>query len=203
MTTTQQDGVKARVAELRLRAKEAEPFHAEALEIWRTNSESICAEPSSWTWPDADAEGVQWAFECASLERLFSPEGMAWEMAQRHIEAAMADPRIAANPDVVEMLSDALLCIDWNVYGRPPGENVWHWLVSHESVQKARSHQASQAAKAKNAKPRQWVINQWRDRTDVSQSKSSFARQYASLVKTNYRLEVTPETIARDWLPKG
>lgn len=66
----------------------------------------------------------------------------------------------------------------------------------------AKSMHASDAARKKNAAPRAWVLKEWNGRTDHGQSKASFARQHASLVKANFDLDVTPDTI-RDWLPKG
>lgn len=58
-------------------------------------------------------------------------------------------------------------------------------------------------ASAKNMDARAWVLAQWHARTDTGQKKASFARQHAALVKKQFDLDVTPDTIARDWLPKG
>lgn len=66
----------------------------------------------------------------------------------------------------------------------------------------AKSMHASDVASKKNAEPRAWVLNEWNGRTDHGQSKASFARQHASLVKSKFNLDVTPETIGA-WLPKG
>lgn len=199
MSRQQREAVKSEVAELRLKAQSAEPFHAEAIEIWRTSSDEICRDLGD-SFSD---DGAQWAIEGACLKRLFSPEVIAWEMAQRHIEAAMLDPVIRASPEVMGMLDDVLCAIDWNADDKPDERSVWHFLVSDESTKAARSQIARSSAMAKNAKPRAWVVKQWRDRSDAGQSKAAFARQHAALVKTNYRIEVTAETIARDWLPKG
>lgn len=203
MSIQQREAVKSKVAELRLKAQSAEPFHVEILETWRTNSESICDEADTWAWPEEFAEGARWAIEGASLERLFSPNVMGWEIAQRRIEAAMLDPAIRASPEVIGMLDDVLCAIDWNACGKPDELSVWHFLVSDESIKAARSQMARSSARAKNAKPREWVVKKWRERPDAGQSKAAFARQHAALVKAKYRIEVTPETIARDWLPKG
>ena len=64
------------------------------------------------------------------------------------------------------------------------------------------SSHKSEIAKAKNAIPRAWCLAQWNDRPDKEQSKAAFSRQYAQLVKSHFDLNVTPDTIARDWLPK-
>lgn len=70
-------------------------------------------------------------------------------------------------------------------------------------MKEARSAIAKNAASKKNANPRAWVQSEWEKRTDKGQSKASFARQYAPLVKREHSLLVTTETIARDWLPKA
>ncbi len=68
------------------------------------------------------------------------------------------------------------------------------------------STRARKAAQSKNAAARSWVLSEWENRTDKGQSKASFARQYAPMVKKKFpkiSSPVTAETIARDWLPKG
>ncbi len=68
------------------------------------------------------------------------------------------------------------------------------------------SQHKSDIAKSKNAAPRAWVLSEWNNRTDQGQSKASFARQYAPMVKKRFPKDsaaVTAETIARDWLPKA
>ena len=67
------------------------------------------------------------------------------------------------------------------------------------------SSRARKAAQSKNAGPRAWVASEWESRTDKGQSKMSFARQYAQLLRKQFpdSAAVNPETIYRDWLPKG
>ena len=97
------------------------------------------------------------------------------------------------------------------------------WLQSHEPLDRwfyihlieaagkkaleiGYSQHKSAVAKSKNAEPRAWVLSEWTNRQDRGQSKASFARQYAPMVKKRFPKDsaaVTPETIARDWLPKG
>lgn len=66
-----------------------------------------------------------------------------------------------------------------------------------------KSHSGRIKAMSKNEAARNWVINEWSGRVDRGQSKASFARQYAPLLKAKFRLGVTTDTIKRDWLPKG
>lgn len=88
-----------------------------------------------------------------------------------------------------------------------------HWELSRvlrPLIDQVNSAKASFAATKKNEAPRAWVLTEWENRTDKGQSKASFARQYAALAKIKFRdadkgkdLTVTPETIARGWLPKA
>lgn len=63
------------------------------------------------------------------------------------------------------------------------------------------AHKA-EIARSKNAAPRKFVLGEWTNRPDAGQSKAAFSRQFAPLVKRHFDLSVTPETIARAWLPK-
>lgn len=65
------------------------------------------------------------------------------------------------------------------------------------------STRARKSAQSKNAEPRAWVLSEWQNRTDKGQSKASFARQYAPLVKAKFDVLVNADTISRDWLPKA
>lgn len=65
-----------------------------------------------------------------------------------------------------------------------------------------KSEQARKNAQSKNGTARAWVLSEWRNRTDQTQKKAAFSRQYSSLVKNKFSLLVTPDTIARDWLPR-
>ena len=65
------------------------------------------------------------------------------------------------------------------------------------------STRARKAATSKNEAPRAWVLEQWASRPDKQQGKAAFARQHVPLVKKNFGLIVTVDTVARDWLPKA
>ncbi|MDO9199299.1 hypothetical protein [Rhodoferax sp.] len=66
-----------------------------------------------------------------------------------------------------------------------------------------KSEQARKNAQSKNGTVRAWVLSEWNARTDKDQGKAAFSRQYSTLVKKEFGLLVTPDTIARDWLPKA
>lgn len=142
------------------------------------------------------------------------------------------DPRTFSRLDAldgyIKIIKDAhyFLSLYWGEDGRSTDENSQYrmksWLLKNKNLDLLffvhlieaagevalalgySKHKAA-AAKAKNAKPRAWVLSEWQSRTDQGQSKASFARQYAPLVKKRFPKDsaaVTPETIARDWLPK-
>jgi hypothetical protein len=81
------------------------------------------------------------------------------------------------------------------------------WAIHKMAFKAGIAHTKRMAAMKKNEDPKEWVLQQWKDRPDPGQSKRSFGRQYAPLVKKKFPKKasaaVTPETIARDWLPKG
>ena len=72
-------------------------------------------------------------------------------------------------------------------------------------VHLATAHGASQhqrkAATAKNAKAREFVRIAWVERPDLNEGKAAFARRWAPIVLKKFRLKITPDTIARDWIP--
>lgn len=82
---------------------------------------------------------------------------------------------------------------------------TWEFLFAIQKMAflAGMSHDKRMTAQKKHLKPKEWVLQHWEARTDLGQSKASFARQYAPLVKKLFSVTVTPETIARDWLPKG
>jgi hypothetical protein len=130
-------------------------------------------------------------------DQLFTPQTRAWMRIAELLDAAQVDPAISINPEAVEFLSTM------NVLASP----AWgHWKLS-EVLQPLADHVKSENARIvasqKNEAPRLWVFLKWASRTDQGQSKAAFARQYAPLVKKEFGLIVTPETIARDWLPRA
>ena len=66
-----------------------------------------------------------------------------------------------------------------------------------------KSDEARKNAQSKNSAARAWVLEEWENRADKGQGKAAFSRQHSPLVKQKFTLLVTPDTIARDWLPKG
>lgn len=139
---------------------------------------------------------AQKAFRVA-VTAVYSVETLAWNELFWKLKTAKDDPKIEFNQEVVRFI-DSMIALIAPASGHWDFERVFAPLET-----RLKSEHASRAAKKKNAAPRSWVQREWGDRTDRGQSKASFARQYAPLVKKRFDLDVTQETIKRDWLPKG
>lgn len=139
--------------------------------------------------------------EMALIDALMAPKMMGWVHTCKHLMNALDDPNVQQNPDAVSILTSALTDIQGFV-GEDKADSFF-WCEKHKAAQEALSNQASQAAKQKNKLPREWVLSAWTSRPDRAQKKAAFSRQYALLVKKEFDLIVTPDTIARDWLPKA
>jgi hypothetical protein len=114
----------------------------------------------------------------------------------RYLGAAFDDPDIkkstATQSTLLAFLDMAEACIagdDGNI-------------VQSRIGKVAISKKASLQAKNKNSEERNWVQSEWINRTDTGQSKAAFARQHTHLVKKNFNLQITEDTIKRDWLAK-
>lgn len=84
---------------------------------------------------------------------------------------------------------------------QPPSIECVIWLL-HENRRLSASRAASRAASGKNADARAYVADVWSKRVDKGQSRASFARMMVPEVKRHFDVAVTPDRIARHWLPK-
>ena len=103
-------------------------------------------------------------------------------------------------------LLDIDLLEEWIKANQPLDRSFYVHLIEAagaKALEIGYSQHKSDIAKAKNVEPRTWVSDAWKNRNDRGQSKASFSRMFAPLVKKTFDLGVTAETIARDWLPKG
>lgn len=125
-----------------------------------------------------------------------TPNYLAWNKARQLIEAAADDPTVKANPETVKFLSK-ILALLWIAGGASKVPRLLEPLH-----REARAKQASDAAQQKNADPRAWITERWQNRTDQGQSKRAFADQYRHLIKQKFGVDVTTDTITRDWLPR-
>ena len=131
--------------------------------------------------------------------RIITPKTIAWMRVASLIESAQCDPAISANPGAMDFLQ---------MMKTLSGEAWGHWELSRvlqpliDQVNSAKASFAASQKHKKNDAPHDWVLSEWKNRTDQGQSKDSFGRQYAQLVNKRFGLTVTPGTISRDWLPK-
>ncbi|MFC7433584.1 hypothetical protein ACFQNJ_03575 [Hydrogenophaga bisanensis] len=142
-------------------------------------------------WSDAVRDFV------SASEAVFCAETWAWIALRMKLEDILKDPRIEFNPEVVRFVGSML-----DLVKSASGHSDYRTVLLPLETQFKRE-QASRSASSKNAAEREWVRREWRNRSDKGQSKASFARQHAQLVKAKFGTDVTSEQIAREWLPKG
>jgi hypothetical protein len=128
---------------------------------------------------------------------LYCPESRAWVRLFLVLREAKQHPEISTNPEVLKFVDCVVALV------HQAGGHLDHKGVLKPLENRLRSDHARQVASQKNEEPRAWVRSAWRDRSDKGQSKAAFARQHAALVKRRFDVDVTPDTIGRDWLPKG
>ena len=160
---------------------------------------------ASWTsWVPIDEssyDGPWTAIEIAILEELRSPSVLAWDRISKYLVEAMGDPVVKANPEAVEVLSTWLHKTSFGGHGKTTADDL---EPSRETILEwATSVRASEVASKKNADARAWVRLQWENRKNPNQSKAKFAREYVPLVAEEFGVEITEDTIKRDWLPKS
>jgi hypothetical protein len=81
----------------------------------------------------------------------------------------------------------------------PPSALGIAWVVN-EGRRAGIAGAARRKATKKNQAAREWVEDQWLDRTDKGQSKSSLGRMLAPQAKRRFKLSMTPEHIDRHWI---
>lgn len=118
----------------------------------------------------------------------------------RRLQDACEDEAIKASPVVLSLANTMLSLLSNASIGADVAE-VFDPLTT-QAAKQAISSDKRKIAASKNAKPRAWVREKWKNRTDKGESKASFAKQHASLVKHEFDVSVTADTIARAWLPK-
>ena len=160
---------------------------------------------SNYSWQSQDfftrLENEFSKIDGLSKDYFKQPDVKAWLALFNYLEAACDDDSIKASSTALEV-AKAMHASVRDVTINAPINEVFKPLTS-VAVKAAISNAKSNAAAAKNSKPRNWVIGQWNSRADQGQSKASFARQYVNLVKNEFKLQVTADTIARAWLPKA
>ncbi len=141
------------------------------------------------------------AFEVEILNELRSPEILALNRICSYLDRALCDPIVNQSFDAIELIESWFARISETAFGLRSSDEINP--NPRKIAKSAISRHSAENAANKNSEPREWVREQWKKRTDLKQSKASFARQYVHLVKDKYKVKVTAETIARDWLPKS
>lgn len=191
--------VKKKAEKARAAALQWPPFVHPQMESFRLESADIADLLAGGT--DVNAVGLVHLLELGILESLQDPKALALDAAAKHLQAAFNDPAVRANTGVVELLQHAFDELDGMDARSMPTEIFGD--MRHKAARDGVSQRSAQAARSKNIEPRAWVATKWAARIDRGQSKAAFARQYATLVKKQYGVVVTPDTIARAWLSKA
>lgn len=127
----------------------------------------------------------------------YPPETGAWKRIAEIATLAKVDQWVRQSESAVTFLGMVEAIANRTMGGDSPMQ------ILRPLSEFLKSDQARKNAQSKNGEMRAWVLSEWNNRTDTAMSKAAFSRQYAALVKSKNDLIVTPETIARDWLPKA
>jgi hypothetical protein len=131
------------------------------------------------------------------VELYYPPKTWAWRRISEICREAMHDADICRVPEAVAFLK-MVESITERAYGDDSDKEILRPLTDI-----LKSDEARKNAQSKNSAARAWVLEEWGSRADKGQGKAAFSRQHSPLVKQKFSLLVTPDTIARDWLPKG
>lgn len=152
---------------------------------------------------DAEREMLIDWFEGILLMTMMESSVVSWAHVCTHLLRAQEDPVVRANPLAVVFLEEAWIEAE-DAFGAFD-ESALFRRIKSEAAEAAKSESASKGGQARSAnfeKARAWVQEEWKNRTDTAQSKASFGRQYAPLVKRKFKkiTSITDGTISRDWL---
>ena len=153
-------------------------------------------------------DGEVWAVELACSRVLLDPGTRAWDDLLIFLSSVQIPDHIPPDsgagrflPDLLEFMSEH--CFDARDTLRELAKYLRPRELDAEAVAKAaRSKMATENASKRNLEARAWVVTRWAARVDKGQSKAAFARQHSMLVKHRFKVDVLPDQIAREWLPK-
>jgi hypothetical protein len=148
---------------------------------------------TKWLHDQQLPQSVRHAELVASLEH---PQTKAWLRLPQALAAIRLDPEVAVNPVAVQLIELFELLAE-NAYGHWTLDQVLQPVADH-----MKSRHASEVASSKNASVRAWALDEWNGRTDKTQSKAAFAREYVNKIVDRFGVKVDANTISRDWLPK-
>lgn len=192
---------KKKAEEARAAALQMPPFEHPVIDVlYRLESENTAKLVFNHIGGGTNENGLEHLIEVAILQQLQSPQLKALETGTKHLKAACIDLADCADTAVFSLLQTALLEA-WRLLPFDTKEDVFSDM-KFDIARAAISEHAAEKARSKNMGARAWVLTQWVARTDKGQSKASFARQHAELVKQRFGVSVLPDQIAREWLPK-
>ena len=207
MMQPQREAVISEVHRLRPIVAALPPFLNETADAWRED----CPGCSEFLIDCAYApheDGEVWAVELACSRVLLDPGTRAWDDLLIFLSSVQTPDHIPPDSGAGRFLPDLLEVMSiHSIDGRDTLREFAKYLrpreLDAEAVAKAaRSKMATENASKRNLEARAWVVTSWAARVDRGQSKAAFARQYAHLVKHRFKVDVLPDQIAREWLPK-
>ena len=207
MMPPQREAVIAEVHRLRPIVAALPPFLNETAEIWREDCPG-CSEGLLDCVYSRHEGGEVWAVELACSRVLLDPGTRAWDDLLIFLSSVQTPDHIPPDsgagrflPDLLEVLS--IHSIDGRDTLREFAKYLRPRELDAEVVAKAaRSKMATENASKRNLKAKAWVLTRWAARVDRGQSKAAFARQHSKLIKHSFKVDVLPDQIAREWLPK-
>ena len=207
MIPAQREAVIAEVHRLRPIVAALPPFLNEALDTWREDCPGCSDFLIDFIYTPAE-DGEIWAVELACSRALLDPGTRAWDDLLIFLSSVQIPDHIPPDsgagrflPDLLEFMSEH--CFDARDTLRELAKYLRPRELDAEAVAKAaRSKMATENASKRNLEARAWVVTRWAARVDKGQSKAAFARQHSMLVKHRFKVDVLPDQIAREWLPK-
>ena len=207
MIPAQREAVIAEVHRLRPIVAALPPFLNEALDTWREDCPGCSDFLIDFIYTPAE-DGEIWAVELACSRALLDPGTRAWDDLLIFLSSVQIPDHIPPDsgagrflPDLLEFMS--VHCFDARDTLRELAKYLRPRELDAEAVAKAaRSKMATENASKRNLEARAWVVTRWAARVDKGQSKAAFARQHSMLVKHRFKVDVLPDQIAREWLPK-
>lgn len=203
LTTEEKEAIKTQADQSRdqihteaRKHRSGKEFHVHMLEAVQNMSLEIAEDIAC----EIEKPEMVYAIELEILRGVFSPEMLAWERACGHLDAAINDPIVKLNPAVLSVLSEVYTSALDADLSTKTGSLLFG---VQRAIQENISKRASDNAKKKNSAAREFVADAYKNRDDMEQSKASFSKQYALLVKQKFGVIIGGDTIARDWLPKS
>ena len=120
---------------------------------------------------------------------------------------ALTAPAVRKAKAHAQRIANAALSLDFEtlaaLLNEVPQDAAAVALLVHIAALKGASNHQRNAAQAKNANARGYVLKAWAARPEGLESKAAWARRYVQIVLRKFKTRIEADTISRDWLPKG